>query len=261
MKRLFTFGCSFTQYAWPTWADILGREYDFYENWGKTGAGNVYIATSVVEASIKHKFTKNDTVMIMWTNMMREDRYLDKRNTWVTPGNIYTQNTYSEDFVKHFVTIRGCYFRDLTQMYLTSKLLDSIGCKYEFMSMVDITNPDQYQNLDASDKIGDLLEFYKDTVDKVKPSVHKVLFNYDWQSRPVPEAGAPIRRWDSHPLPSEHLEYLDTILPNLNISDSTRSWVNLVNTTARTLAHPDKINTVNPYNGWKIFDNTPNDRL
>lgn len=35
MTRLFTFGCSFTKFFWPTWADILGQEFDYYENWGR----------------------------------------------------------------------------------------------------------------------------------------------------------------------------------------------------------------------------------
>jgi len=36
MKRLFTFGCSFTHFDWPTWANLLGldNEYDLCENWG-----------------------------------------------------------------------------------------------------------------------------------------------------------------------------------------------------------------------------------
>ena len=44
-KRIFTFGCSFTNYLWSTWANILGyefREAEFY-NFGKSGAGNQYI--------------------------------------------------------------------------------------------------------------------------------------------------------------------------------------------------------------------------
>jgi hypothetical protein len=261
MRRLFTFGCSFTQYSWPTWADILGREYDYFENWGKSGAGNVYIASSVVEASLTHNFTKDDTIMIMWTNMMREDRYLDKVNKWSTPGNIYTQQTYPKDFVKNFITVRGCYVRDMTQIYLTSKLLDSIGCKYEFMSMVDLNNPDQYQKLDASSHVHEVLELYKDVVNKFKPSVHKVLFNYEWQSRLIPESGSPKYRTDSHPVPGEHLEYLDIVLPNIGISDATREWVKLVDAKARKLATPERINTFNPYIGWKIFDNAPASRL
>ena len=27
-NRLFVFGCSFTMYAWPTYADFLGYEFD-----------------------------------------------------------------------------------------------------------------------------------------------------------------------------------------------------------------------------------------
>ena len=48
MKRLFTFGCSVTEFIWPTWADILGREFDYYENWGRVGAGNLYIFNSII---------------------------------------------------------------------------------------------------------------------------------------------------------------------------------------------------------------------
>ena len=80
MKRLYTFGCSFTNYKWPTWADILSKEFEYFENWGRPGAGNSYITNAVVEASIKNKFTKDDTIMIMWSSMTREDRYLDKKN-------------------------------------------------------------------------------------------------------------------------------------------------------------------------------------
>ena len=47
MKRLITFGCSFTDYSWPTWADIiaLDREVE-YENWAIGGGGNQQIACS-----------------------------------------------------------------------------------------------------------------------------------------------------------------------------------------------------------------------
>ena len=50
MSRLFTFGCSFTSYHWPTWADILGREYDYFENWGRSGGSNQFIFNSLIEA-------------------------------------------------------------------------------------------------------------------------------------------------------------------------------------------------------------------
>ena len=54
MGRLFTFGCSFTKYTWPTWADLLGLEFDEFENWGVSGGGNVCTANRVIECIIKN---------------------------------------------------------------------------------------------------------------------------------------------------------------------------------------------------------------
>ena len=43
--RLFLF----TNYAWSTWADILGCDFDTYENWAYPGLGNRAIAERVAE--------------------------------------------------------------------------------------------------------------------------------------------------------------------------------------------------------------------
>jgi hypothetical protein len=58
-KRLFTFGCSFTRYLWPTWADILAEDIPYYENWGCGGAGNLYISNAIMEAHNRHTLTKD----------------------------------------------------------------------------------------------------------------------------------------------------------------------------------------------------------
>ena len=44
-KRVFAFGCSFTCYRWPTWADLIGKQCEGAEfrNYGKSGAGNLFI--------------------------------------------------------------------------------------------------------------------------------------------------------------------------------------------------------------------------
>ena len=31
-KKLITFGCSFTEFSWPTWADWMGAIYPNYIN-------------------------------------------------------------------------------------------------------------------------------------------------------------------------------------------------------------------------------------
>jgi hypothetical protein len=70
MTRLFTFGCSFTNYRWSTWADCLAPEFDYFENWGQSGAGNHYIFNSMMEADQRHQFDEGDTVIVCWTNVL-----------------------------------------------------------------------------------------------------------------------------------------------------------------------------------------------
>lgn len=218
MNRFFSFGCSFTQYKWPTWADILGKEFELFQNWGKSGAGNHFIFNSLIECHARNKITKNDTVGVMWTNMMREDRFIDY---WATPGNIYSQGLYDDGFVKRFITVKGCYIRDLAFMSAVDQLLSSIGCQYFFLSMVDLSNPLNYGKKNASDEIKDVIELYPLTVNKIKPSIHNVIFNYNWESKGKKE--------DYHPLPLDYIEYLDRVLPDIPISKETRQWVENIN--------------------------------
>ena len=39
-KKLITFGCSFTEFSWPTWADWMGAIYRKYINLGNGGSGH-----------------------------------------------------------------------------------------------------------------------------------------------------------------------------------------------------------------------------
>jgi len=86
MGRLFTFGCSFTNYMWPTWANIVAfdRQKELY-NYGHAGLGNVGIMLRVLEADMKWNFTDDDEIMIMWSSWTRDDKVL--QNTWQGNGS------------------------------------------------------------------------------------------------------------------------------------------------------------------------------
>jgi hypothetical protein len=215
--RLFTFGCSFTEYKWPTWADLLGQEFQEYYNFGQCGGGNLFIACSIAEANARYKFTPEDTVLVMWTNVTREDRYLDI--AWFTPGNILNSECYPEDFKEKFITIKGCYVRDLALISATDNMLMGIDCDYHFMSVVDMDNYDQYENVDKADAFSDITKLYKTTLSKFKPSVHKVVFGYDWWSIPMYKGGP--HRQDPHPMPLQHIEYINKVLPEFKFSGNT----------------------------------------
>lgn len=123
--RLFTFGCSFTSWCWPTWADILGSQFAYYENWGQSGAGNLFISNSVTECSLRNKLTPNDTVIVMWSTVNREDQYFN--HTWNLRGPDVTYPNFDS---------RGYLINNLSLIKNTKHLLDSSGVNYRFYSLV-----------------------------------------------------------------------------------------------------------------------------
>ena len=247
MSRLFTFGCSFTQYAWPTWADILSDNFDEFQNWGKSGAGNQYIGYAISECDIKNNLGENDTVIVMWTSVSREDRYINHQ--WVTPGNVYTNNDYNSNFVKNYVDMRGFYIRDLSMINLVKGFLESKGVNYYFISMIDIFS-NEFDDIGEVD-YGDIQWHYQALEKTIRPSVHNVLFGYDWDSRPsdilardsgymMPSTVYPRKpnrvRQDRHPSPLEHLEYIEQVVPEIRVSEVTRNNIIEIN----NLLHNDK---------------------
>lgn len=288
--RIFTFGCSFTHFiAWPTWADILKKEYNKtheVQNWGKSGACNYYIFNSIIECDVKNQINKDDIVIVMWTSVNRESRYVSGK--WITPGNIYNNNgVYPDEFVNHLADERGFALRDFSLAHAIDGFLSKIGCKYYFLSMIDLDN--------SQEKNQDLVKKYHKTLAKIRSSVFKTIFNEQWGNPPNVLKNHPNLRetdkqkltkdiaqvqyeynniigsnWPSfddyynnnlehvkenilqeiefiekqknwnrikgkyyrfnmHPTPNEHLEYINKILPEFSVSASTVEWVNTIN--------------------------------
>ena len=206
MSRLFAFGCSFTNYRWSTWADCLAPEFDYFENWGQSGAGNHYIFNSVMEADQRHHFGAGDTVVVCWTNVMREDRYTDR---WQTLGNITTCPIYDPKYVRDAITERGCLIRDIALIKATANFLNNCtDVTSKFLSMCDIMNPKQF---DYSPGDQDIFDLYQPVLNNIMPSYQQVLYPAGWKHSD-----------DPHPTPAEHLAYLDAVLPGWVTKAETR---------------------------------------
>jgi hypothetical protein len=194
MSRLFAFGCSFTNYRWSTWADCLAPEFDNFENWGQSGAGNEFIFNSVMEADQRQQFGTGDTVIVCWTTATREDRYVNER--WHTLGNMFSCPIYNKDYLATHVDQRGLLIKTLAYIKAVKTLLENRQVQWKFLSM------DHF----------DSLNIYQDVVDSIVPSYSTVLFKDGW----------PNRDGDPHPSPAEHLAYLDVVLPGWVTKESTR---------------------------------------
>jgi len=194
MRRLFTFGCSFTNYRWSTWADCLAPEFDHFENWGQSGAGNEFIFNSVMEADQRCKFNADDTVIVCWTTPSREDRYINGR--WHTLGNMFTCSIYNKDYLVNHVDSHGLLIKSLAYIKAVKTLLEIRNTQWKFLSM----------------DVLDSLNIYQNVVGSILPSYQTVLFPSGW----------PDRDGDPHPSPEEHLAYLDAVLPGWVTKQSTR---------------------------------------
>lgn len=226
-KRAFLFGCSFTHYIWPTWADLIAKEIPETHIYAQSGAGNFYIYQALIEAIVTHKINRDDLVLVMFSNVTREDRYT-RKDGWITPGNLFFQDTYDSKFMDKFFCERGYLMRDLALVEGIDRTLTTTGADYSLLSMIplDSLSSDETKMQD----VDDVLSVYQSTLAKVKPSVFETIYNSKWSNRPLRPSYT--THWatglyvDNHPTPDEHLEYILKTFPHTKFKDTTIEYAN-----------------------------------
>lgn len=260
--RFFAFGCSLTRCIWPTWADILGREFAYYENWARGGSGNQFIFHSLIECHKRNQFTKDDTVIIQWSTSHQEDRYVDDMGGWIGNGALAVQGLYSKEWLAKFSCQEGCLIRDLSLIDAAHQLLEKWGVQYEVMAPILIT----------ANTASPAVALYSDLIDSCTPNIvgittstldtqeYNLLFGskferkqFYWENEYKQLAGADWPDFENfvhgtyscsdyiqkeltlflkqvthtfhHPTPIDHLQYLNKYFPNITISDDTIKWV------------------------------------
>lgn len=130
MSKLIAAGCSYTKWFWPTWADYIGGNlYDSYMNLGAGGAGNRFIFNQISWALEYGKITKDDTVIISWSGIPREDRILPGNHGWTHTGNINFQNIYPLEGVKKYFNILSTAQELMSYITTLNFALKQIGCE------------------------------------------------------------------------------------------------------------------------------------
>lgn len=249
--NLFTFGCSMTSYSWPTWADILGRECQNFENWGRVGAGNLYIFESIIECLTSRKITAQDTVIILWSTTSRMDYYqlgtwsaihnrtiLDNKDTLVNcpDGNEIISYSYFTA-IDEILTAKKINFYMFSWVdydsrskagKLHQKTLSKI-IKVPFkIKAKKILKPAEgsikevYDRLSGADWPPFEKIFHYDRnkfASSINTEIDEKFYKYLEDNKKLFYSDEVI---DYHPLPSEHL---DTILKFTPISKNTKDWV------------------------------------
>ena len=132
--RFFAFGCSFTLYKWPTWADYLhaGNIAAQYQNWALPGGSNDFIFHSLTECDALNKINKNDLVVIMWSQPHRIADY-SHESGWDMPGNAYLYQP-RERMLQYYNDEQNA-LENLSYFYGAKELLENKNCDWLFTSI------------------------------------------------------------------------------------------------------------------------------
>lgn len=264
--RIWTFGCSYTQYYWPTWADMLIHEAEVQGhegfNLGSCGKSNQFIASRIWECNAKYKFTKDDWIFICWTVFYREDRYLTNkgwRNLLQFKDLPFSDNI-SEDEYKMFITnwMDPMHYaiRDCMLITSTIKGLESIGVNVLNWTMNPYVQPKAEYNWYIPQSSAEIVDIYKPSFSFPSMMEFTNTVTLDLASPTRIPVITPMDDKivnDFHPLPSEHYGYLKEHICNKvpwakNLSESTVSFANYWEEKIKDLPKPVLLTHENT--GW-----------
>jgi hypothetical protein len=258
-QRLFAFGCSYTQYAWATWPEIVAYDLQIpMYNAARAGAGNQFIANLLSQANQLYKFNPDDLVMISWSGFLREDRWI--RDSWRVHGDFnqipsvfqYPESVMSDKFIEDFSDPTGYYVRDFATVALVKDMLESCGCQHHMFSIYDIPFVYDSENTEFSNKahtLSRMMDLYQGVMSGILGSFDSVLWNSDQHAHKSPQA---LERWDNkwtdwHPTTDEQFLFLQRTFDEHKFSDRTRAAVDTVfsefsNFMKSLIARPELLN-------------------
>jgi hypothetical protein len=156
--RVFCFGCSWTKFKWPTWADMCkyATSKPVY-NWGLPGLGNVGIFYRMLEADLKHKFTENDLILVQWTSWHRDDIYKTK---WECNGLVVN---YGEDYLKKYWHWNNDVIKNSSSIISANKMFN-ISFQFSFLNF---PSKSWWPELNPNESYHELYYFYLRNIPKM----------------------------------------------------------------------------------------------
>lgn len=276
-NKLITIGCSFTQWYWPEWGDILVKQNPNLElvNYGKFGSGIDYAFHTLTGLIADGTINDRTLVAIMTSSFHRDDTYslmpteeirkLAINNELHLAFNDYTLNI-SENWQNNSDLIqlkwmnsnevncndsRGYLIKTLSMLAGINSLLNACaGDSFILHSL----NPDKQFTYDNSciidTPINDVIDLYK--------HMHTPISDIDLLGHAIDHrfGQVPMARWsnggsgegeelDYHPCPSSHANYLKDI--GFKISQQTQDWAQHYTDIIKN----NDMNTIINDNKWK----------
>lgn len=242
--RIFAFGCSFTNYYWPTWADIIAHENPTadYNNRAMPGAGNSFILAHLSQAIRYYNIGPNDLVTVMWSTFYRHDAY--RKMKWFTPGNIYSQNDIPHSVLLEYLDdTRGFAIRDFAIIDTATRMLQS--AEFDSFTMWGVSpllqnyyGLSQHPECELEWKDVELL--YKDLDNDILPDLLGTGCDGHWAETFTFKNDDGGDHIDYHPKTTKYAEYLEKI--GIQLTDSTKQWAKECDEFTASIVNQDELN-------------------
>lgn len=232
MSRFFAFGCSYTRYAYATWADFIGVNFDKYFNYGRGGASNNYILSRFIEADLTHNLNSDDLVIVMFTGFGRIS-YIPKNKIghvdWVTSGDLFeyysnTKDSRISSFLENMYSDNWAVEFSWQAAHTIKKILSIKNVPHKFLMAID-----NRHYLDSDGSKWGRADIISDLYLKKTQSIYDLLDVSEsvdeWKSKKFTNADyikweEEDNRLDGHPTQKMHFEFIKEKFPTL-LSDKS----------------------------------------
>jgi hypothetical protein len=182
----------------------------------------------------------------MWTTTARETHYV--KGNWYNPGNIFSQDVYSKEFVEKFADPNGYLIRDLATIELATAYANNLPCTYIGLLATPIDF--RYLGAHCPESNETLASEILDTYSELLSTFPKSMFELEMNSR-VWEPGSTYRsdmfkgvRADYHPSTTRYCNYLVKL--GFPITEDAINYAEEITEKLRGITHRDEFSTVFP---------------
>jgi hypothetical protein len=210
--RIFTFGCSFTKWIWPTWANLLLYENEGM-NFGVSGSSYEQVLHMLLECDRKFTINENDIVIINFTTPIRWDLILpcSGKIKWKSYGQ--TTTSILSKYENELFCVEGLLYRSFNFIEMIHEYLKSKNCKTYYTSVNDFTKNygNYFEDFNFSNNIENLSNHIKNKV----PLTIQDIFSYLY---PKTKLWRVTHTWkdsgyEYHPLTLQHYEWIILCFP------------------------------------------------
>jgi hypothetical protein len=243
--RLFAIGCSFTNYNnWPTWSAALSSELNIpVYNLGHSGASNKYIQSQLFLLDNAYKLTADDLVITQWTMHSRVsilgDSFYSNSKEWKHWGDITDKNVkFSKKIQEQVDSISK--FQTYNTLLLESQIAIKSSIVYQNTLPCTCINL-QIEPIAEEEKMikihGKIMPSfvnvlfpgynrYADVIEDCLEIQDNLKLHSKYRKRELLlKATKNKQKYDVHPLPTEHIAYLENIFEH-TFSEQVKEFAN-----------------------------------